>query len=150
MKGTGSGVQCVKPHMQRPTNVNLAALGVIALVAAAGCGASGSSGGGTGSTASGQPTKATVTIHGTFRIQGGPYPGINRPLSGQITIHAGSETGRVVGTVDAVAGHFHATVAPGRYVLVGKDSGGSDLLCTADTTALAGHIAHAPVRCDVP
>jgi hypothetical protein len=128
-------------HMQ-PTKVKIAALGLIAL-SAAGCGSG-------GSTANGQPAKATVTIRGTFRIQGGPFPGINRPLSGLITIHAGSETGKVVGTVNAVDGHFQTTVAPGRYVVVGKDSGSADLLCTVDTTALAGHIAHAPVRCDVP
>ncbi len=124
--------------------MTIAALGLAACVAgAAGCAT-------TSAHASGQPAKATVTIRGTFRIQGGPYPGINRALSGRITIHAGTATGKVVGTANAVSGHFRATVAPGHYVLVGQDSEGSDLLCTADTTAVAGHVAHAAVRCDVP
>lgn len=91
-----------------------------------------------------------MTIVGTFRIEGGPAPGINRPLSGQITIHAGSATGRIVGTATAVSGHFHSTVAPGRYVLVGTTNHVTGALCTADTTALAGHTAHVGVRCDVP
>jgi hypothetical protein len=122
-----------------------AALFVGGALCAAGC-ASGSSGG----DASGQPVKATVAMVGTFRIQGGPAPGINRPLSGTITIHAGSATGKVVDTVTATSGHFHATVAPGRYVLVGTTAHLTGAMCTTDATAIAGHTVHVGVNCDVP
>ena len=54
----------------------------------------------------GGPTNATTTIVGTFRIQGGPYPGINRPLNGPIEIRANTATGRIVARTTAEHGKF--------------------------------------------
>jgi hypothetical protein len=127
--------------MKRLAILSLAAFAVCA----AGCGD-------TPATASSQPAKATVNVVGTYRIQGGPAPGINRPLSGTIVIHVNSETGKIVDTVTAVKGHFTATVAPGRYVAVGTTGSGASLICSSGlaTTATAGHTLHLNVRCDVP
>jgi hypothetical protein len=98
------------------------------------------------------PNQADGTIVGTFRIQGGPYPGINRPLSGKIEIHAGSESGRVVATTTAKAGHFIVTVPAGQYVAVGRTGSGSSLLCTSGEakTVHATKTVHIAVECDVP
>jgi hypothetical protein len=126
--------------------MRLAILGVAAVaVCAAGCSS-------TPATAISPPAKATVNVVGTYRIQGGPAPGINRPLSGTIVIHANSETGKVVETVTAVKGHFTTTVAPGRYVAVGTTGSGASVICTSGlaATATAGHTLHLNVRCDVP
>jgi hypothetical protein len=127
--------------MKRLAILSLAAFAVCA----AGCGDS-------PATASTQPAKATVDVVGTYRIQGGPAPGINRPLSGTIVIHSGSETGKIVDTVTATNGHFHATVAPGSYVAVGTTGSGAHLICTSGLPAKAkpGHTLHLNVRCDVP
>jgi hypothetical protein len=122
----------------------LATIGSLALgLCLVGCGSSSTPGNGNGAT-------PTATIVGAFRIEGGPAPGINRPLDGQITIHAGTTTGHVVATVTAVSGHFRATVPPGRYVAVGKSDGESGIPCTGSATALAGHTSHVTVTCDVP
>jgi hypothetical protein len=117
-------------------------LGMVSLaLAAAGCGAS----------AAAASQNSTATIAGTFRIEGGPYPGINRPLSGEIAIHQGSETGAIVARVNAVAGRFQAKLPPGRYVAVGQSErvGGVGCVSTV-TTASAGQTAHVAVSCDVP
>jgi hypothetical protein len=98
------------------------------------------------------PNKADGTIVGTFRIQGGPYPGINRPLSGRIEIHLGSESGRVVATTTAKAGHFTVAVPTGRYVAVGRTGSGSSLLCSSGEakTVHATKTVNVAVYCDVP
>jgi ABC-type Fe3+-hydroxamate transport system substrate-binding protein len=119
-------------------------LGILAAsvaMAAAGCG-----------TSSAAPSQSsTATIAGTFRIEGGPYPGINRPLSGEITIHTGSATGRVVARVDAVAGRFQVKVPPGRYVAVGQSERVGGIGCQSSVgTASANHTVHLAVSCDVP
>jgi hypothetical protein len=98
------------------------------------------------------PNKPDGSIIGTFRIQGGPYPGINRPLSGTIEIHVGSETGQVVATTTAKAGHFTVAVPAGRYVAVGRTGSGSSLLCTSGEAKAvhATKTVHLAVYCDVP
>jgi hypothetical protein len=100
-----------------------------------------------GSTASSQ-----ATIVGTFRIIGGPYPGINRPLSGVIKIHVGSESGRVVAVTTAKAGHFTVAVPPGQYVAVGTSGSQSSLICTSGEakTVHAQKTSRFAVSCDVP
>jgi hypothetical protein len=127
----------------------LATIGVLAIgLCLAGC--SSSSAPATGNNGGGTSVAPTATIIGTFRIQGGPAPGINRPLDGKITIHANSQTGQVVGSVIASKGRFRTTIAPGRYVFVGMSSRVGGVGCTASATALGGQTVHVNVRCDVP
>jgi hypothetical protein len=123
--------------MQRHQVLSLLALAVVA----AGCGTS---------SAASSPS-STATIAGTFRIEGGPYPGINRPLSGEIAIHRGSQSGPVVVRVDAVAGRFQVKVSPGRYVAVGQSArvGGIGCVSTARSVS-ADQTVHVTVSCDVP
>jgi hypothetical protein len=91
----------------------------------------------------------TASIVGTFEVVGGPAPGLNRPLSGSIEIHLGSESGRIVDTVPATDGHFHALVAPGHYVLVGRSVHLPDAACSTAVTAIVSHAAHVQVRCQI-
>lgn len=111
-----------------------------------------------GCTHSGSPTPTpvattsthdTASIVGTFEVVGGPAPGLSRPLSGRIAIHLDSATGRVVDTIEAVDGHFHALVAPGHYVLAGQSVHLPDQTCTAAATAVVSHTAHVHIRCQI-
>lgn len=61
-----------------------------------------------------------ANVLGTFRMVGGPAPGISRPLSGTIAIHKNNRNGRIVKTVHAAGRGMFATFLPtGRYWLVG-------------------------------
>jgi hypothetical protein len=95
--------------------------------------------------------KSAATIAGTFRIEGGPYPGINRPLSGEIEIHSGTLSGAVVARVDAVDGRFTVKVPPGTYVAVGQSARVGGVGCVASPrTVTADQTVHVTVSCDVP
>jgi hypothetical protein len=117
-------------------------LGLVSLaLAAAGCGAN----------AAAASQNSTATIAGTFRIEGGPYPGINRPLSGEIAIHRGGESGPIVARVDAVAGRFQVKLPPGRYIAVGQSARVGGIGCVSTVaTATADQTARVAVTCDVP
>jgi hypothetical protein len=123
-------------------------LGLAALaLLAAGCGHSQSS--------PGNPTggHGDGTIAGRFRIVGGPAPGIDRPLSGRIDVHAGAATGKVVAVTSTTSsGAFSVSVSAGRYVLVGLTGHSTGASCTSGlpTTVAAGQTARAIVQCDVP
>ena len=93
-----------------------------------------------------------ATIAGRFRIVGGPAPGINRPLSGRIEVHAGTATGKVVAVTSTTSsGVFSVSVPAGRYVLVGLTGHSTGAACTSGLpTPVAGQTARATVQCDVP
>jgi hypothetical protein len=121
-------------------------LGVVALaVCLAGCSSSTSA-------PSSRSQASDGTIIGSFRIVGGPSPGINNPLSGTIEIHLMSATGRVIATTTAVSGHFRVAVPPGDYVATGTSARQSGVPCTSDsrTDVRAKATAHLTVSCDVP
>lgn len=92
------------------------ALSLCALVALSGCSDTGSSPN-PGPTRQADPA---VTVTGTFRLTGGPYPGIDWPLGGTV-VFEGPVTERVkVGangtfTVGLLPGEYTVTGVPERY-----------------------------------
>lgn len=70
-------------------------------------------------TPSPQPTSATVgSVDGTFRVNGGPSPGLDEPLSGTITFE-----GPVMEEVSAAHGTFTVALPPGEYKVTGLPEG---------------------------
>jgi hypothetical protein len=62
-----------------------------------------------------------IKVTGVLREIGGPPPGIDKPLAGEIVVHKGaSSTGPEVGRVSADStGRFVVRVPPGTYFFVG-------------------------------
>lgn len=90
------------------------AVTVVTLLALTGCSDSDSS-------PKSDPTRQVdqaVRVAGTFRINGGPAPGIDEPLSGTVTFD-----GPVTEDVGAVSGTFTVGVPPGEYTVTGQPKG---------------------------
>lgn len=80
------------------------------------------------------PTRAAVGgVDGTFRVGGGPYPGIDEPLSGTITF-----TGPVTERVSASDGTFTVGLPPGEYKVSGQPEGHfAAVICASTTVTVA-------------
>jgi hypothetical protein len=100
------------------------------------------------------PSHAKAAVAGRFRIVGGPYPGINHPLSGTIEVHVRSLRGPVAARVKAVDGTFAVRLAPGAYVFAGKSGQltGDGPGCSSDrpVSIRSGRTNLITVQCDVP
>lgn len=57
-------------------------------------------------------------MDGTFRVNGGPYPGIDEALSGTITFE-----GPITEEVSAADGMFTVGLPPGEYKVTGQPEG---------------------------
>src|SRR6266508_439699 len=80
----------------------------------------------------GGPTPSTP-VTGTFRMVGGPAPGIVRPLVGDVTVYSGtSASGLQVMVLHTDAkGQFHVDLAPGTFFFVGRSPDISGVPCTS-------------------
>ena len=91
-----------------------AALSLVALFALTGCSDDGSS---PDPAPTGQ-ADAGFSVTGTFRVSGGPAPGIDKPLGGTVTFG-----GPVSEEVSAGNGTFAVTLPPGKYIVTGHPDG---------------------------
>jgi hypothetical protein len=72
-------------------------------------------------------------VTGTFREVGGPLPGVDRPLVGDITVYSGASTNGPQVTVahtDA-NGRFRVVLNPGTFFFVGRSSLVGGVPCTS-------------------
>jgi hypothetical protein len=93
------------------------------------------------------------TVSGEFLEIGGPSPGVQQGLAGDIVFHLGSPTGHVVGSAVASSrGGFQATLPAGRYIVVGASPSLSDANCggTSPVVVRAGATVHIQVVCPIP
>ena len=91
-----------------------AALGLAALLVLAGCS---DDVGNPNPTPTDAPDQG-VSVTGTFRVQGGPTPGIDEPLGGTVTFD-----GPASEEVDAPNGTFTVALPPGTYTVTGHPAG---------------------------
>src|SRR6266496_5341695 len=101
---TGRGL--APPRFAVPTSL------VVVLAVVAGCNSRGGHGG---------PGPSTP-VSGTFHEVGGPAPGIDVPLVGDITVYSGTSASGVQVTVlhTNAKGHFSVDLAPGTFFFVGR------------------------------
>jgi predicted lipoprotein len=130
-------------------------LAVAAVVALSGCHHSSHvmSGENGSAAATDTPDRQAANVRGTFRMVGGPYPGISRPLTGTITIHQQNHDGPVVKTVQtATRGTFATRLSPGRYWFVGTSSHVTGVGCANlhAVTVTDGGVARVQVVCAIP
>lgn len=87
-----------------------------------------------------------VSVDGTFRVSGGPHPGIDAPLSGTVTFE-----GPVTEKVSAADGLFTAGLPPGEYKATGQPEGHfATATCLSTTvTVAARHTERIKVVCIV-
>jgi hypothetical protein len=94
-----------------------------------------------------------ATISGRFHEVGGPAPGIDKVVSGTISVYRESTlTGRAVTSVHTDAqGRFRIDVEPGTYYLSGATPAVSGARCTSQgaVTAANGAAATADVTCQL-
>lgn len=64
------------------------------------------------------PNTVAVDVTGTFRVTGGPAPGIDKPLGGTVTFD-----GPVSEQVSAQDGTFTVGLPPGQYAVTGQPNG---------------------------
>ena len=97
-------------------------------------------------TPSPQPTPAaTGSVAGTFRVNGGPYPGVDKPLSGTVTFD-----GRGTEEVTTPDGTFNLELPPGTYTVTGQPQEGrfAPTTCPSETvTVVAEQVTTVEVSC---
>jgi hypothetical protein len=106
-----------------------------------------------GSSATSAGGRVAADVRGTFRMVGGPYPGISRPLQGTITVHENTRDGKVVQTVTTDKhGKFATFLPPGRYWFVGTSRHITGMGCpnVHAVTVTAAATAHVQVVCAIP
>jgi hypothetical protein len=108
--------------------------------------------GGCGSSGKGHRTPSTP-VTGTFHEVGGPAPGVDIPLAGDITVYSGTSASGIQVTVlhtDA-KGHFHVDLNPGTFFFVGRSPIVSGASCTSSgPVVLTSAPASVAVTCSVP
>ena len=97
-------------------------------------------------TPSPQPTPAaTGSVAGTFRVSGGPLPGVDEPLSGTVTFD-----GRGAEEVTTPDGTFNLELPPGTYTVTGQPQEGrfAPTTCPSETvTVVADQVTTVAVSC---
>jgi hypothetical protein len=95
---------------------------------------------------------ASTPVAGTFREVGGPSPGIDRPIAGDITVYLGtSASGAQVTVIHTDAkGQFHVVLAPGTFFFVGRSPDVGGVPCTsAGPVTLTSAPASVVVTCQI-
>jgi hypothetical protein len=90
---------------------------------------------------------APVTISGTFRIVGGPPPGIDHPITG--TIVATATSGRAYTAIAGADGRYSLRVPRGTYTIVGHSQQDQPGQCGGGAAQVFRDTA-VDVQCDVP
>lgn len=88
---------------------------------------------------------ATGSVAGTLRVHGGPYPGVDKPLSGTVTFD-----GRGTQEVTTPDGTFALELPPGTYIVTGQPQEGrfAPTNCPSETvTVVAERVTTVEVSC---
>jgi hypothetical protein len=95
----------------------------------------------------------STPVTGTFREVGGPAPGIDRPLAGEILVYEGaSSRGTQVNAAHSDAsGRFRLVLGPGTFFFVGRSPSVAGALCTSDgPVTLSTAPRSVAVTCSIP
>ena len=122
-------------------DVTLPLSAAVLLAAMTGCSIEGAD-----DTPSPQPTPTAIGgVSGTFRVSGGPYPGVDEPLSGIVAFD-----GRGTEEVTASDGTFALELPPGTYTVTGQPQEGrfAPTTCPPKTlTVVADQVSTVEVSC---
>jgi hypothetical protein len=93
----------------------------------------------------------TGTVEGTFREVGGPAPGLNVALDGQIVVHLPGDSNAITAGGRATRGRFLLSVPPGRWVIDGTSTTVPGAVCSSTNavTVTAEETTHAAVFCQI-
>jgi hypothetical protein len=94
---------------------------------------------------------------GTFRLEGGPFPGLDEGVAGRVTFRSTSPgSSPSFSTTTAGDGEFSIVVPPGRYAVTAEspmiEGNGQEMRCAAPGPVVVkrGVTANVSVSCDVP
>jgi hypothetical protein len=106
----------------------------------------------TGHHSNGAIPTTTGRITGTLRIVGGPYPGLNHAVAGNVVATpVGSTSGAAAAHTTATKQGFAFALPPGRYRLSGGSIGGTTPCQDRGiVTVTRDQTTHANIVCDVP
>lgn len=96
---------------------------------------------------SGAPPASIGTVSGVLNETGGPPPGVNQPVGGEIQL---TGSARTFSTTAGKSGNFSLAVPPGTYTVQGRPDGwgGSGFPCTGQSVVVtAGQSVTTTVSC---